>query len=435
MISALLFINLKGEVIISRFYREDVSRTAIDAFRTRIIAAKKFGTPVVNLDKASFMYTRYGDVFVVGVSRHNCNPTLVFQFMFKMVDVLKAYFGGTFDEDNIRQNFVVIYELLDECADYGYPQLTAINILSSFIKHGQVKAGMKESDEPQKDANTITTEITGNVDWRQPDKHKYRKNEVFIDVLEAVNLLMSNKGNVLRSDVSGKIIMKTFLSGMPECKFGLNDKLVMEKESKNQQRGVRAGTGIAIDDVTFHRCVKLGQFEHDRTISFVPPDGEFELMKYRITENVNLPFKVIPVVSEHGRTRVEYEIKIKGNFSAKLLATNVIMKIPTPPNVSKTNFTVGNGKAKYNSSQNLIIWKMKKFPGDAAFSLHGEVTMIASVKEKQWSRPPITLEFQVPMFTSSGLHVRFMKVFERSNYETIKWVRYMTRAGQYQIRI
>ena len=42
---------------------------------------------------------------------------------------------------------------------------------------------------------------------------------------------------------------------------------------------------------------------------------------------------------------------------------------------------------------------------------------------------------QVPMFTASGLHVRFMKVFERSNYETVKWVRYMTRAGTYQIRL
>jgi AP-2 complex subunit mu-1 len=35
---------------------------------------------------------------------------------------------------------------------------------------------------------------------------------------------------VLRNDVSGKVMMRTFLSGMPECKFGLNDKLIMEKE-------------------------------------------------------------------------------------------------------------------------------------------------------------------------------------------------------------
>ncbi len=55
--------------------------------------------------------------------------------------------------------------------------------------------------------------------------------------------------------------------------------------------------------------MRLGQFDQDRTISFVPPDGEFELMKYRVTQNVNLPFKVIPVVTEVGRTRVEFDIK------------------------------------------------------------------------------------------------------------------------------
>ena len=28
-------------------------------------------------------------------------------------------------------------------------------------------------------------------------------------------------------------MMKTFLTGMPECKFGLNDKLIMDKEGQN----------------------------------------------------------------------------------------------------------------------------------------------------------------------------------------------------------
>lgn len=41
-----------------------------------------------------------------------------------------------------------------------------------------------------------------------------------------------------------------------------------------------SAAGIAIDDIVFHRCVRLGKFETDRTISFVPCDGEFELMKY-----------------------------------------------------------------------------------------------------------------------------------------------------------
>jgi len=40
-------------------------------------------------------------------------------------------------------------------------------------------------------------------------------------------------------------------------------------------------------------------------VTFIPPDGEFVLMKYRVSENINLPFRVIPIVKELGRTRIE----------------------------------------------------------------------------------------------------------------------------------
>ena len=36
---------------------------------------------------------------------------------------------------------------------------------------------------------------------------------------------------------------------------------------------------IAIDDCQFHQCVKLNKFETEHSISFIPPDGEYELMK------------------------------------------------------------------------------------------------------------------------------------------------------------
>lgn len=37
---------------------------------------------------------------------------------------------------------------------------------------------------------------------------------------------------MLSSHVSGKVMMKSYLSGMPECKFGMNDKLVVDKQAK-----------------------------------------------------------------------------------------------------------------------------------------------------------------------------------------------------------
>ncbi len=162
----------------------------------------------------------------------------------------------------------------------------------------------------------LTSQITGQIDWRR-DGIRYRKNEVYIDVLESVNILMSATGTVLRSDVTGQIVMKALLSGWPECKFGLNDKLIMDREHASKAAAAGGGggggghhghhhtsrrnAGVEIDDCTFHRCVRLGKFDADRTITFIPPDGEFELMRYRVTENVNLPFRLIPAIQVRAR--------------------------------------------------------------------------------------------------------------------------------------
>ena len=36
---------------------------------------------------------------------------------------------------------------------------------------------------------------------------------------------------------------------------------------------------VAIDDCTFHQCVKLAKFDSERSITFIPADGDFELMR------------------------------------------------------------------------------------------------------------------------------------------------------------
>ena len=52
---------------------------------------------------------------------------------------------------------------------------------------------------------------------------------------------MSPQGQVLSAHVAGRIIMKSYLSGMPECKFGINDKVLME--SKGGKSGQDDGRG------------------------------------------------------------------------------------------------------------------------------------------------------------------------------------------------
>ena len=88
------------------------------------------------------------------------------------------------------------------------------------------------------------------------------------------NNSLGSSGNILRADVDGHIQMRAYLTGTPECKFGLNDKLVVDKGS-----GGGGGDAVELDDCRFHQCVRLTEFDSSRTISFIPPDGEFELMR------------------------------------------------------------------------------------------------------------------------------------------------------------
>lgn len=45
---------------------------------------------------------------------------MIFSFLFRLVQVLQEYFVNV-EEESIRDNFVVVYELLDEMLDNGYP--------------------------------------------------------------------------------------------------------------------------------------------------------------------------------------------------------------------------------------------------------------------------------------------------------------------------
>lgn len=444
MIGGVFVYNHKGEVLISRVFRDAITRTAVDAFRVSVIHARHtVRSPVTNIARTSYFHTKRGNVWIVAATRQNVNAALVFEFLHKMVDVLESYFG-TITEENIKNNFVLIYELLDEILDFGYPQKTDSGILKTYITQQGIRT---QSTEEQKQ---ITSQVTGQIGWRR-EGIKYRRNELFLDVLESANLLMSPQGQVLSSHVSGRVIMKSYLSGMPECKFGMNDKLVVEKQAKpstaeaatlEQQlskKGVSGRSGIAIDDCTFHQCVKLSKFETERSISFIPPDGEFELMKYRTTKDITLPFRVIPLVRETSRTHMEIKVVLKSLFKTVLSAQKVEVHIPTPPNTSGVKVTTLRGKAKYKSGENAIVWRLRHMQGMKETQLTAEIELLSTEgpKSKQTARPPISMNFEVP-FACSGLKVRYLKVFEPklnySDHDVIKWVRYISKSGLYETR-
>jgi AP-1 complex subunit mu len=273
--------------------------------------------------------------------------------------------------------------------------------------------------------------VTNAVSWRS-EGIKHRKNEIFLDVVEKLNLLVSSNGTVLNSEIIGAVKMKSFLSGendSPAFSILLDGRdssgtllvcwvFVLSRlmrafcarrhawaqtgaqrqahvwghgSPQHQGKGVSSFAfkaslecppkassfncvffcvswsyslkAVELEDIKFHQCVRLARFENDRTISFIPPDGEFDLMNYRLrferrpvmstplTPHLTAPPQpcwnsthvkpliwVEAVVEPHSNSRIEYMIKAKSQFKSRSIANNVEIIIPVPSDVDSPSF-------------------------------------------------------------------------------------------------
>ena len=99
-----------------------MSRTEVMNFCDKIVATKAAKeTPIICLDGVSFIHTTMADITVMATTKGNINAALLIQFLYDFIGVCKAYFEGEFNEAAVRKHFALIYELLDEVMDYGYP--------------------------------------------------------------------------------------------------------------------------------------------------------------------------------------------------------------------------------------------------------------------------------------------------------------------------
>lgn len=411
------------------------------SFRNYILETKELRAPIRTINGVTFLHIREGAVFVVAIAKQNVNAGLVFEFLYKLVETFRSYFK-TVDEESLRTNFVLIYELLDEVLDFGHPQHCSKEVLQAIITQGKARYNMEKHPVGLK----VTKQLTGAVPWRGPDvRHKH--NQVYIDVIETINVLVSSRGNVLSADTAGKLVIKSELSGMPTCTIGMNDRAYALAQEGHRRAGAASSSaaaavptnrgrvgGIAIDSFTFHQCVSLDKFDAERKISFIPPDGEFEMMKYRTTEGISLPFRVHHNIQETGE-RIDVHLTVKSTFAREAFATGFKVRVPVPKNTAVCRVHVGTGRAKYLPESSCILWKVWRFPGKSESTLAAEIELIHTTNRAPWSRPPISMDFEVPMFTASGLQIKYMKVVEKSHYQAIKWVRYICRAGNYQYRI
>lgn len=162
----------------------------------------------------------------------------------------------------------------------------------------------------------------------------------------------------------------------------------------------------------------MARFEADRTITFIPPDGDYELMSYRLNTRVKPLIWVECVVENFTKSKIEYLIKAKAQFKQKSMANNVEIYVPVPEDVDSPSFKSNIGTVKYLPDSNCMLWTIKQFPGRKDYLMRatfGFPSIVGEEREK-YSIKPISIKFEIPYFTVSGVQVRYLKIVEKSGY-------------------
>ena len=496
MSSNITFCDLKGNCILSRKYRNDplVTKESVDIIPKLLLENRTnkssnsdynnfefefddggddinfnaLGNPIIENEGVHYLIIKYNDLLAISLcSSLDDNKMDVFeqfQFLRESCEVLDTYLH-TLTSKSLRENFIIAYELLDEMTDFGIPQITDIKMLKNYIT--QTNRKILKPVEKRKDNLRPPEQITGAINWRSTGI-KYKKNEAFLDVLEKVNMTIDNKGHVQYSEILGQINIKSRLSGMPDVKVGLDDKGLITGNQmfiKRQRQGVNTNnkdsiddmdfeepssspylentTGMVLEDLKFHQCVKLSNYENNKTITFIPPDGEFTLLQYRLncTSKMLKPLILCDTQYDlHEGSRLQIIVRLRSNYKKQSIANNVLVYVPVTNEYDTPTFKHNHGKVKIvtddnDPSKSFMVWKLKNLAGGKDYGLVAELQLPSATaqskkKNEYLSKLPTRIEFQIPYYTTSGIQVKYLKVNEpQLGYKTYPWVRYITESG------
>lgn len=424
MIGAIVLIDTSGEIIALKQYRKDFSMSALENYRISVISANDFSSPINLIDGTTFFHVNINDIFYVACVKQDADAARIFELLYKIPPIIEKTLNiPAINEKNARDYIIDIIEILDEMIDYGYPQQTEPETLKILTCHVR-----PELIEKLKTGVSIPT---GSVPWRRVNE-EHKEQNVYVDVVERVSLFITTDGSVLNKCINGLTSMNSSLNGMPECTIIFNTKAIVADRIAEQS--IAPGS-MCFDDITFHQCVKLSKFLSNKEISFIPPDGRFELMRYSKSEGVQAPFDISPSVQELGLNKLEIMIRVHATYDQSLKASRFRLVIPLPQNTANVEFQPAEkSEAMFDELKNAVVWKVDEFAGGT----NSEIKIIAEYLSATYKtssatklNQPIHAEFQIPRLSASGFTLNNFRVNTESSPNL--YIRYATEAGKFQI--
>ncbi|CAI0467835.1 unnamed protein product [Linum tenue] len=416
MISQFFVLSQRGDNIVFRDYRGDVQKGSAEIFFRKVKFWKDDGEeeapPVFNVDGVNYFHVKVVGLLFVATTRVNMSPSLVLELLQRIARVIKDYLG-ILNEDSIRKNFVLVYELLDEVIDFGYVQTTSTEVLKSYVFNEPIvidaarlqplnPASMFMQGTKRMPGTAVTKSVVAN------DPGGRKREEIFVDIIEKISVTFSSSGYILTSEIDGTIQMKSYLSGNPEIRLALNEDLAI---GTSDYRSSSGSGSVILDDCNFHESVRLDSFDIDRTLSLVPPDGEFPVMNYRMTQEFKPPFRINTLIEEAGSLRAEVILKISAEFPSNITANTIIVQMPLPKYTARATFELEAGAVgqttDFKESTKRLEWGLKKISGGSEHTLRAKLTFSQELHGNITKEAgPVSLTFTIPMYNVSKLQVR-----------------------------
>ncbi|MCO5559663.1 hypothetical protein L7F22_013264 [Adiantum nelumboides] len=345
-------------------------------------------------------------------SKMEMPPLLGIEFLCRVADVLSEYLGGL-TEDQIKDNFVIVYELLDEMMDNGFPLTTEINVLKDMISPPNIVSRMLSvvTGGSSNMNTTLPVATASNWPWRGTDV-KYSNNEVYFDLVEEMDVIVNRDGFLMKYEVYGEIQVIARLSGVPELTLSFANASIL-------------------NDASFHPCVQFRPWEAHQVLTFVPPDGEFKLMRYRVKNLKNTPLYVKPQFSSSGGLcRVNILVGLRNDPGKQIDATT--LEFPLPSSVTSWDLSPNHGSVSNSPGSKTLIWTIGKIPKDKSPCLSGTMHLEKGVEQLQ-EFPTLLVGFKIMGVAMSGLRIDKTDI-QNVPYNPYKGFRAVTRAASYEVR-
>ncbi|XP_074502545.1 AP-3 complex subunit mu-1 [Sebastes fasciatus] len=417
MIHSLFLINHSGDIFLEKHWKSVISRSVCDYFfeaKEKAVEPENVA-PVLQTPHHYLISVYRGKLFFLSVIQTEVPPLFVIEFLHRVADTVQDYFGEC-SESVIMDNVVTVYELLEEMLDNGFPLATESNVLKEMIKPPTILRSVVNTLTGSSNVgDTLPTGQLSNIPWRRAGV-KYTNNEAYFDVIEEIDAILDKSGTTVFAEIQGVIEACVRLTGMPDLTLSfMNPRL--------------------LDDVSFHPCVRFKRWEAERALSFIPPDGNFTLMNYHVSSQnlVAIPVYVKQSISffETGPCgRLDITIGPKQTMGKTVEALMVTIHMPKA--VLSTNLTATQGNYSYDLATKVLVWDIGKLNPQKLPNLRGSLSLQAGAPKPE-DNPSLNIDLKIQQVAISGLKVNRLDMFGEK-YKPFKGVKYVTKAGKFQVR-